>query len=103
MKNLEQELAKSKVELKKLSYIKLVVVDDKSSSVPLKPKVEKVYIPPFKKNHKQKAYVARLDKSKSSKVDTEVSKPMSKPSIRVHKKSVLCLFIFNYMLFIVWK
>ena len=37
------------------------------------------------------AYVARLDKSKSSEVDTEVSKPTSKPSIRVHKKSVFVL------------
>ena len=87
MKNLEQELAESKVELKKLSYIKPVVVDDRSSSIPLKPKVEKVYIPPFNKNHKQKVYVARLDKSKSSEVDIEVSKP----SIRVHKKSVFVL------------
>ena len=37
---------------------------------------------------KKKAYFTRLDKGKSSDIDIEVSKPMSKPSIRVHKKSV---------------
>ena len=91
MNSLEQELAESKAELKKLSYTKLLVVDDISSFVPLKPKADKVYIPPFKRNHKQKAYITRLEKSKSSDINTEVSKPMSKPSIRVHKKFVFVL------------
>ena len=45
-----------------------------------------IYIPPFKRNHKEKDYFARLDKDKSSDVDIEVSKPMSKPSVKVHKK-----------------
>ena len=32
----------------------------------------------FKRNHKEKTYFARLDKGKSSDVDSEISKPMSK-------------------------
>ena len=89
-KSLEQKLSESKAKLEKLSITKLVV-DDISSFVPLKPKADKVYIPPFKRNHKQKAYITRLEKSKSSDINTEVSKPMSKPSIRVHKKFVFVL------------
>ena len=65
-----------------------LAVDNRSVSVSLKPKTEKVYIPPLKKNNKEKAYFARLDKGKSSNVDTEVSKPMSKPTIREHYKFV---------------
>ena len=36
----------------------------------------------------KKTYFARLDKGKSSDVDTEVSKPMSKLTVRKHNKSV---------------
>ena len=42
--------------------------------------------PPFKRNHKENVYFARLDKSKSFDVDAEVSKPMSKPPIKGQKK-----------------
>ena len=63
-------------------------VDNKSISVSLKPKTEKVYIPPFKRNNKEKAYFARLDKGKNSDVDADVSKPKSKPTVREHNKSV---------------
>ena len=56
--------------------------------VSLKPKNEKVYIPPFKRNNKEKAYFARLDKGKNSDVDIDVSKPKSKPTVREHNKSV---------------
>ena len=63
-------------------------VDNRSVSVSLKPKTEKVYIPPFKRNNKEKAYFARLDKGKSSDVDAEVSKPTSKPTVREHNKYV---------------
>ena len=63
-------------------------VDNRSVSVSLKPKTEKVYIPPFKRNNKEKAYFARLDKGKSSDVDVDVSKPKSKHTIREHNKSV---------------
>ena len=63
------------------------IVDNKSVSVSLKPKTEKFYILHFKRNNKEKAYFAKLDKGKSSDVDTEVSKPMSKP-VREHNKSV---------------
>ena len=55
IKILEQELAKSEAELKKLSCTKPVVVHNISVFVPLKPKVDKVYVPPFKRNHKEKS------------------------------------------------
>ena len=79
MKSLEQNLAKSKVKLENLSTTKFVV-DNKSGSdsVSLKPKDEKVYIPLFKRNHKENAYFARLDKGKSFDIDAEVSKSKSK-------------------------
>ena len=75
----------SKIE--NLTSTKLVVANI-SVSVSLKPKTEKVYIPYFKRNNKEKAYFARLDKGKSSDVDVEVSKPMSKPTAREHNKSI---------------
>ena len=59
-------------------------IDNKSVYVSFKPKTEKVYVPPFKWNNKDKAYFARLDKCKSSDVDAEVSKP----TVREHNKSV---------------
>ena len=63
-------------------------VDNRSVSVSLKPKIEKVYICPFKRNNKENAYFVRLDKGKSSNVDTEVSKPKSKSTVREHNKFV---------------
>ena len=63
------------------------VVDNRSFSVSLKPKTDKVYIPPSKRNNKENVYFARLDKGKSSDVDVEVSKPLSKPTVREHNKS----------------
>ena len=63
-------------------------VDNKSVSISLKSKIEKVYIPHFKRNNKEKTYFARLDKGKSSDVDFEVSKLKSKPIVREHNKSV---------------
>ena len=61
MKSLEQELVESKAKIENLTCTKSVV-DNKSVSVSLKPKTEKVYIPPFKRNNKEKVYFARLDK-----------------------------------------
>ena len=67
--------------LENLSNTKLAV-DNRSVSisvlvpVPVKPK-DKIYIPHFKRNHKEKAYIAGLDKDKSSDVDGEISKPVS--------------------------
>ena len=87
MKSLEQELVESKAKIENLTSIKLVV-DNKSISVSLKPITEKVYIPHFKRNNNEKTYFAKLDKGKSSDVDAEVSKPMSKPIVREHNKSV---------------
>ena len=57
-------------------------VDNRSISVSLKPKTEKVYIPPFKRNNKENTYFVRLDKGKSFDVDAGVSKPKSKPTVR---------------------
>ena len=87
MKSLEHELVKSKTKIENLTSIK-PAVDNRSVFVSLKPKTEKVYIPPFKRNNKENAYFARLDKGKSSDVDVEVSKPKSKPTVREHNKSV---------------
>ena len=87
MKSLEQELIESKAKIENLTDTKLAA-DNKSVSVSLKPKTEKVYIPPFKRNSKEKAYFARLDKSKSFDVDAKISKLMSKPTVREHNKSI---------------
>ena len=87
MKSLEQELAYSKAKLENLTSTKHVV-DDRSVFVSIKP-IDKVYIPPFKRNHKDKTYFARLDKgNKIFDVNAEVSKLMSKPTTRVQKKFV---------------
>ena len=61
-------------------------------SLPPKPK-DKMYIPPFKRNYKEKAYVSWLDKDKSFDVDNEVSKLVFKPTIRVQKKYVFCAYL----------
>ena len=87
MKSLEQELVESKTKIENLISTK-PTVDNKSVSVSLKPKTEKVYIPHFKRNNKEKVYFARLDKSKSSDVNAKISKRKSKPTIREHNKSV---------------
>ena len=57
MKSLEQKLAEVEAKLENLSNTKLAI-DNRSVfvSVPFMPK-DKVYIPPFKKNHKEKAYL----------------------------------------------
>ena len=63
-------------------------VDNRSVSISLKPKTKKIYIPHFKRNIKENAYFARLDKGKSSDVNAEVSQPKSKPIVREYNKSV---------------
>ena len=95
MKSLEQELVESKAKIENLTCTKSVV-DNRSVSISLKLKTEKVYIPPFKRNNKEKTYFARLDKGKSSDVDAEVSKPKSKPTVGEHNKSV---FVPTYHLY----
>ena len=87
MKSLEQELVESKAKIENWTCTKSAV-DNRSVSVSLKPKTEKVYIPPFKRNNKEKVNFARLDKGKSSDVDAEISKPKFKPIVREHNKSV---------------
>ena len=86
MKSLEQKLVESKAKIENLTSTKSA--DNRSVSISLKPKTEKVYIPHFKRNNKEKAYFARLDKGKSFDVHVEVSKPKSKPIVREHNKSV---------------
>ena len=63
-------------------------VDNRSVSISLKSKTEKVYIPHFKRNNKEKVYFARLGKGKSFDVDAEVSRPKSTPIVREHNKFV---------------
>ena len=92
MKSLEQELVDSKVKIENLTCTKSAV-NNRSVSVSLNPKTEKVYIPPFKRNNKEKAYFARLDKGKNSDVDADVSKPKSKPTVREHNKSVFFAYL----------
>ena len=87
MKSLEQELVEFKAKIGNLTCTK-PAVDNRSISISLKPKTEKVYIPHFKRNNKKKTYFARLDKGKSYDVDVEVSKPMSKPIVREYNKSI---------------
>ena len=87
MKSLEQELVESRAKIENLTCTKSAI-ENRSGSVSFKPKTEKVYVPPFKRNNKDKAYFARLDKGKSSNVDAEISKPKSKPIVREHNKSV---------------
>ena len=88
MKSLEKKFAESEAKLENFSNTKLIV-DNRSVSVfvPIKPKY-KVYIPHFKRNHKENAYVARLDKCKSSNIDVEVSKLVSESTARVQNKFV---------------
>ena len=50
MKSLEQKLAEPETKLENLTSTK-PVVDDRFVSVSLKPKADKIYIPPFKRNH----------------------------------------------------
>ena len=87
MKSLEQELVESRAKIENLTCTKSAI-DNRSVSISFEPKTEKVYVPPFKRNNKDKAYFVRLDKGKSSDVDAEISKPKSKPIVREHNKSV---------------
>ena len=88
MKSLEQELVEFKTKIENLTSTK-PAIDNRSVSISFKSKTEKVYIPPFKRNNKENAYFARSDKGKSYDVNVfEVSKPMSKLTIREHNKFV---------------
>ena len=92
MKSLEQKLVEFKAKIENLTSTK-PAVDNRNVSVSLKPKTEKVCIPHFKRNNKENAYFARLDKGKSSDVDVEVSKPMSKPTVREHNNFFFCAYL----------
>ena len=100
MKNLEQELVESKTKIENLTCTKSAV-DNRSVSVSLKCKTEKVYIPHFKRNNKENAYFARLDKGKNSDVNADVSKPKSKPTVRVIINLFLCLLVTFVVLLVI--
>ena len=100
MKSLEQELVESKTKIENLTSTK-PAVDNRSVSVSLKSKTEKVYIPHFKRNNKEKAYFARLDKGKSSDVDADVSKPKSKPIVDSIINLFLCLLVTFVVLLVI--
>ena len=85
MKSLEQEFVESKAKIENLTSTKSA--DNRSVSISLKPKTEKVYIPHFKRNNKEKVYIPHF-KGKSSDVNAEVSKLISKPTVREHNKSI---------------
>ena len=100
IKRLEQELVKSKAKIENLNSTKLTV-DNRSVSVSLKPKTEKVYISHFKRNNKEKVYFAKLKKGKSFDVHAEVSKLMSKPTVRVIINLFLCLLVTFVVLLVI--
>ena len=80
IKSLEEQLVEFKTEVEKLTSVKFVV---KPNS-----KEKYFYIPPFKRNNEEmKANIARIDKSKKSDVNAEVSKLMSKTLPRLNKNS----------------
>ena len=100
MKSLEQELVESKADLKKLSCTK-PVVDDRSVSISIKPKDEKFYIPPFKRNLKEKAYFARLDKGKSSDIDAKFLNLSLNLLLNCRRNLFLCLLVIFVVLLII--
>ena len=75
-------------------------VDNRSVSISLKSKTEKVYIPHFKRNNKEKVYFARLGKGKSFDVDAEVSRPKSTPIVESIINLFLCLPV-TFVMFLV--
>ena len=80
IESLEEQLVESKTEVVKLTSVKIVFE--------FYSKEKDFYIPPFKRNNEElKAKVARIDKSKKSSVDAEVSKPMPKTPSRLKEKS----------------
>ena len=71
IKSLEEQLVEFKIEIEKLTSAKLLVEPNS--------KEKYFYIPQFKRNNEElKANIARIDKSKNSDVNAEISKPMSK-------------------------
>ena len=80
IKSLEEQLVEFKTKVKKLTSAKLFVEPNS--------KEKDLYIPPFKMNNEElKANIARIDKSKQSDVNAEVSKLMSKTPPRLNKNS----------------
>ena len=92
MKSLEQKIAESGAKFDNLSNTKLAV-DNKFVSVffLLKPKDDKVYIPPLKRNHKKNAYFARLDTDKSSDVGAKILNLCLNLLLECKRNLFLCL------------
>ena len=85
---MEQELVESKAKIENLTSTKSTV-DNRSVSVFLKPKTEKVYISHFKRNYKENAYFARLGS-----IDTSLRGTLAKTfSHHTHicEKAIWCL------------
>ena len=97
MKSLEQELVESKAKIENLTCTKSAV-DNRSVFVSLKPKTEKVYIPPFKRNNKENTYFARLDKGKSSDIDALIFLNLS---LNLLLESIINLFLCLLVTFVV--
>ena len=58
VKSLDQKLVEPETKLENLSSTEFAV---ESISISIKPKANNVYIPHFKRNHKQKAYFTRIE------------------------------------------
>ena len=59
MKSMEQKLVESKANVENLTSTK-PAIDNRSVFVSFKPKIEKVYIPPFKRNNKKKCLFCQV-------------------------------------------
>ena len=80
IKGLEEQLVESKIEVEKLTSVKLDFEPNSKEKI--------FYIPPFKRNNeKLKANIIRIDKGKKIDVDAEVFKLMSKTLPRLKGKS----------------
>ena len=94
LKSLEEQLVEFKIEVEKLTSVKLAV---KPNS-----KENDFYIPSFKRNNKElKANFARIDKGKISDVKAEVSKPMSKTPPRLNKNYVFAPLVIVVILLVI--
>ena len=88
MKSLEQELVESKAKIENLTSTK-PAVNNRSVFVYLKPKIEKAYIPHFKRNNKENANFARLGS-----IDTSLRGTLAKTFFHhtyICEKAIWCL------------
>ena len=80
IRSLEEQQVEFKIEVEKLTRVKLVETNSKEKDF---------YIPPFNRNNEElKANFSRMGKGKISYVNAKVSKPMSKTPLRLNKNFV---------------